>query len=122
MLRVDFFQDLIPESGEALSDSDIHKGIQQYLAREDETLAALKAERRPGRPASSKQTLLEQQQASEQKEYEHGFWMPDMRNEVTLKKMKEWKGEWVGLSQLTFVRVEKSGEVKESAFPPKGAA
>lgn len=122
MLRVDFFQDLVPESGEALSDSDIHKAIEQFLSRNDETLAALKAERRSGRPASNKQTLLEQNQASERKEYDHGFWMPDMRNEVTLKRMKEWKGEWVSLSQMTFVRVEESGAIKDSAFPPKGAA
>lgn len=105
-----------------MSDEQLHAAINSYLDREDETLAELKAERRAGRPPSSKQTLLEQQQATEQKEYEYGFWMPDMQNELNLAKLKEWKGHWVALGQLSFVRVEKAGRVRESAFPPKGAA
>jgi translation machinery-associated protein 16 len=100
----------------------VHHVIAKYLRREDEALAALKAERRPGRPKSTKQTLLEQQQDQEQKEYESGFWMPDMQSEATLTKLRNWKGEWIALSPLGYVRVDKAGNKKESAFPPKGAA
>lgn len=100
----------------------MHEAINSYLDRENDTLEELKAERRPGRPPTTKQTLLEQQRATEQKEYEHGFWMPDMQNLTNLEKLKQWKGEWVGLGQLKFVRVHKSGTVKESAFPPGGSS
>lgn len=93
-----------------------------YLARNDELLATLKAERRPGRPASTKQTQLEQAQEVDSKEYESGYWIPNVQNEVTVAKLAEWKGQWSGLGQLTFVRVSKSGKIRESAFPPTGAA
>ncbi|CAD0108327.1 unnamed protein product [Aureobasidium uvarum] len=105
-----------------LTDTEVHDVIARYLSREDEALAALKAERRPGRPKSTKQNILEQQQDQEQKEYESGLWIPDMQNEATLTKLRNWKGEWIALSPLTYVRVDKAGSKKESAFPPKGAA
>lgn len=105
-----------------MTDAQLHEAITQYLERDDETLDQLKAERRPGRPPTPKQTLLEQQRAAEQKEYEYGFWMPDMKDVTNLTKLKTWKGEWVALGQLTFIRVEKAGRIRESAFPPTGAA
>ncbi|KAI4722846.1 hypothetical protein E4T48_00969 [Aureobasidium sp. EXF-10727] len=120
--RIVFFQDEIPDPLRPLTDDEVHHVIAKYLGREDEALAALKAERRPGRPKSTKQTILEQQQDQEQKEYESGLWIPDMQNEATLTKLRNWKGEWIALSPLTYVRVDKSGSKKESAFPPKGAA
>lgn len=105
-----------------MTDAEVHDAIARYLRREDDSLATLKAERRPGRPKSTRQTLLEQQQDQEQKEYESGLWIPDMQNEASLIKLRNWKGEWIALSPLTYVRVGKSGSIKESAFPPKGAA
>ena len=122
VLRILHFHDNVPDDLQPLSDEKLHSLINQHLSRDDETLAELKQERRPGRPPTSKQTLLEQRLAAEQKEYEQGFWMPDMQNERNLGRLKEWKGHWVSLGQLTFVRVEKGGNVRESAFPPSGAA
>lgn len=122
MYRVIFFQDLLPDLPVPFTEPQLHEAVQAYLSRDDEALAHLRAERRPGRPASAKQTQLEQQQALEHKEYESGIWVPDMRDQDTINKLKMWKGHWVGLAQLTFVRVEKAGTIKESAFPPKGAA
>ncbi|KAL1301654.1 hypothetical protein AAFC00_005874 [Neodothiora populina] len=122
MLRVLHFHDVIADDQEPLSDEKVHEAINSYLDRDNETLDDLRAERRPGRPPNPKQTLLEQQRATEQREYEYGFWMPDMQDANNLAKLKEWKGEWVGLGQIKFVRVEKAGRVRESAFPPKGGA
>lgn len=122
VLRILFFQDHIPQPIAPLPEAEIHALIVEYLKREDEALAALKAERRPGRPMSTRQQVLEQLQATEQKEYEAGYWMPDMTDENNLKQLEAWKGNWGGLGQVKFVRVEKNGVIKESAFPPKGAA
>lgn len=122
VLRILSLQECIPEPLRPLSQAEVHDAIAKYLRREDDSLAALKAERRPGRPKSTKHTLLEQQQDLEKKEYESGFWMPDMQNESNLSKLRNWKGDWISLGPLAFVRVEKAGAIKESAFPPKGAA
>ncbi|KAI4788642.1 hypothetical protein E4T44_13430, partial [Aureobasidium sp. EXF-8845] len=120
--RILFLQDEIPDPLRPLTDAEVHEAIAKYLGREDDSLAAFKAERRPGRPKSTRHTILEQQQDLEQKEYESGFWIPDMRDEATLIKLRNWKGEWIALSPLGYIRVEKSGSITESAFPPKGAA
>lgn len=104
------------------TEAEIHAAVQTYLSRSDTALAQLKSERRPGRPASTKQTLLEQSIKTEKQEYEAGFWIPDLRDEDTVKKVAEWKGQWNGLGTMRFCRVVKEGGVRESAFPPRGAA
>ena len=60
--RILFLQDEISDPLHPLTDAELHQVIEKYLSREDESLAALKAERRPGRPKSTKHNLLEQQQ------------------------------------------------------------
>ncbi|GIZ48115.1 hypothetical protein CKM354_001118800 [Cercospora kikuchii] len=120
--RVAFFQDKLPETLHPFDLDQIKSDIAEYLSRHDEELAALKAERRPGRPPSNRQLLLEQAIKSEQQEFESGFWVPDLQDEGTLMKLDAWKGSWLELGVLRFVRVEKDGVVKESSFPPRGAS
>jgi translation machinery-associated protein 16 len=94
--------------------------IEDYLGRDDEELAKLKAERRPGRPPSTRQNLLEINQKTEQDEYASGFWVPDLEDVINLRKLKEWNGQWAQLATLKFARISKGGFRKESSFPPKG--
>jgi translation machinery-associated protein 16 len=120
--RILFLQDHIPDPQRPMTDAEVHKVIAAYLHREDDLLATLKAERRAGRPKSTRHTLLEQQRDQEQKEYESGFWIPNMQDDNNLTKLRNWKGEWISLSCLGYVRVEKAGSIKDSAFPPSGAS
>ncbi|KAK3073286.1 translation machinery-associated protein 16 [Teratosphaeriaceae sp. CCFEE 6253] len=120
--RVAFFQDRLPETLHPLDVASIQELVLQYLARNENQLAQLKAERRPGRPASTALTLLEQESKVEGKEYESGFWLPNLSDEETLTRLDGWKGDWIGLANLRFVRVDGEGMVKESQFPPRGAS
>lgn len=120
--RIDFFQDRLPETLHPLNVEEIQALIEEYINRHDAELQVLKAERRAGRPPSTRQTLLEQQKQQEEKEYESGFWLPNLQDEETLVKLESWKGDWSGLGILRFVRVETQGGVKESQFPPRGAS
>lgn len=120
--RVEFFQSKLPETLHPLELEKIKELVEEFLSRHNEELAQLKAERRPGRPPSNRQTLLEQQIKQEALEYEGGFWMPNMQDEETLMNIEKWAGEWMALAPLRFVRVVKDGEVKESQFPPRGAS
>ena len=122
VLRVSFFQSQTPSSAMGFTEDEIHASIRQYLVRDEDILDDLKAERRVGRPPSTKQTLLEQIQGQEAKEYEAGFWLPELRDRDNLDKLAKWSGHWAGLGQLAFMRVEKVGIIKDSAFPPTGAA
>ena len=120
--RMDFFQDHLPDTLHPLELIDIQALIVEYLSRNNAEIESLQAERRPGRPASNRQTLLEDLKKTEQHEYESGFWMPNLQDEVTLVKLDQWAGEWTSLAILRFVRVDKTGNAKESQFPPRGAS
>ncbi|KAH6873177.1 hypothetical protein J4E91_001501 [Alternaria rosae] len=120
ILRVKSFQSYTAEHVAPLSVPEIQAMIEDYLGRDDEELAQLKAARRPGRPASTRQNLLEIHQKTERDEYAAGFWVPDLEDVLNLKKLKEWNGEWAQLATLKFSRISKEGFKKESSFPPKG--
>ena len=120
VLRIKSFQSFTTEHESPLSIQQMQAMIEDYLGRDDEELAKLKAERRPGRPPATRQALLEQSQATEQNEYASGFWVPDLEDEANLLKLKEWNGQWANLATLKFARISKEGFKKESSFPPKG--
>lgn len=120
--RIAFFQQRLPETLHPLEMETIQSLISEYLARNDAELDLLKAERRPGRPASNRQALLEEHKKTEEREYESGFWLPNLQDEETLVKLDKYDGDWIGLGVLRFVRIDKSGSAKESQFPPRGAS
>ena len=91
-----------------------------YVDRDNEELEKIKSERRPGRPASTREDLLQQRITMEEREYEGGYWVPDMTDEKSVEKLRDWPGEWTSLSTLKFVRLDKNGVLHESCFPPKG--
>ncbi|OJD34719.1 translation machinery-associated protein [Diplodia corticola] len=120
--RVHHFQLLAqsPEAPETFDASSLQSAILAYLARADDELAALKAARRPGRPPAPREQLLEQRVAAERKEFDGGFYCPDLRDAATVERLRAWDGEWVGCNALKFARVTKAGEVRESVWPPNG--
>jgi translation machinery-associated protein 16 len=120
VLRIKSFQSYTTEHTDPIPIPAVQAMIEDYLGRDDDELLRLKAERRPGRPASTRQTLLDQHQAVEQGEYASGFWVPDLQDAENLKTLKEWSGKWSGLATLRFVRISREGVRKESSFPPKG--
>ncbi|EKG10768.1 hypothetical protein MPH_12151 [Macrophomina phaseolina MS6] len=100
--------------------TSLQSAIQSFIHRDDEELASLKQARRAGRPPTVREQLLEQRTAAEEKEYEGGFYCPDMRDAATVGKLRAWDGEWVSCNAMKFVRVTKAGEVRDSVWPPKG--
>ena len=94
--------------------------INSYLNRHNEELAELKSTRRPGRPSSTREDLLQQFMTTEDREYNGGFWIPDMQDEGSLKILREWNGEWTALNTFKYVRLSREGKMQRSSFPPKG--
>ncbi|KAK6443672.1 translation machinery-associated protein 16 [Oleoguttula sp. CCFEE 5521] len=120
--RTAFFRDQLPDVLHPFETAEIQRLIEEYLARHDEELAELRSERREGRPKSTRQVQLEQAVDVERKEYVSGYWMPDLQDFESLQKMEAWDGEWTGLANLRFARVDSEGRVKASQFPPKGGS
>jgi len=120
--RVAFSQERLPETLHPLQVEDMQAIIRDYINRHDEEIEQLKAERRPGRPPSIRQTALEGQKDMERKEYESGLWFPNLRDEETLVKLDGWQGDWASLGSMRFLRVNIQGGILESQFPPRGAS
>jgi translation machinery-associated protein 16 len=118
--RIAFLQSCLPEKPTPYDLPSIQSLIAIFLSRFDEEFASLKAERRPGRPPVTRETAIKQQLEFDRKEYDSGLWVPDMRDEETLFSLRNWGGEWSGLNMMKWIRITKTGNVKESSFPPKG--
>ena len=63
---------------------------------------------------------MKQRMTVEQREYNSGFWMPDMEDEHNLGLLRDWNGQWSSLSTLEYVRIARDGTKQTSSFPPKG--
>jgi len=101
--------------------SVIQSLISDYVHKHDEELDALKKERRAGRPASTKEDLLKMKIATNLKEYENGFYLPDLTNIENVVMLDRWDGHtWDFLGSLKWVRISSNGHVQASSFPPKG--
>ena len=80
----------------------------------------MQQERRPGRPTSTREDLIKQRLVAEEREYDNGFWIPDMEGEKNRLMLRGWNGDWTSLSTLEYVRLARNGAKTRSSFPPNG--
>ncbi|KAF3479965.1 uncharacterized protein GIQ15_06941 [Arthroderma uncinatum] len=118
--RVVYFSDCIKDLETPPTSEDVVKLLQQYLDRLKPELKEQQDAHRKGRPPSKRQEVLTEKIAAEEKEYETGFWMPDLESEDNMKRLRNWNQEWSAMSNLKFVRLTKDGGKRPSLFPPKG--
>ncbi|KAG7807655.1 hypothetical protein KL921_003950 [Ogataea angusta] len=110
---VTYFQQVITENEQYSSKpqfslEELQKFIEEFITRDDEELEELRAERRPGRPASKRQDLLEIRRKQEVHVYETGWNVPDLRDPKTVKLLRNWNGDRGSLTALKFGVVKKS--------------
>jgi translation machinery-associated protein 16 len=118
--RIRFVQDAVAEREEPLSTEEVRALAAEYVDRNAAELEEVQAARRPGRPADLREVLLREQRDGDEREFEAGYWMPDVTDAVTLEAIKKWNGRWVMLNTIGFIRVTREGERRESGFPPTG--
>ncbi|TVY54423.1 Translation machinery-associated protein 16 [Lachnellula cervina] len=121
VVRAAFFKDVVQDNDSKPLELDaIHSAIKTFVHQYDEEFNALKKERRAGRPASTREDLLRIKIAADEKEYETGFYLPDLTDADNTVFLERWDGDWSYLSTLKWVRVSSSGLVQTAKFPPKG--
>ncbi|CAI7678053.1 unnamed protein product [Penicillium pancosmium] len=118
--RIDYFYEAVQPISEPLSVAELAEMITKYIYRDGEELTQLKQERRKGRPPTKREEVLGQRTETEEKEFKIGFWVPDLTEMDVLVALKQWNGQWSGLSPVKFVRLVQDGEKKDSTFPPNG--
>ncbi|EGD86363.2 hypothetical protein H113_07358 [Trichophyton rubrum MR1459] len=118
--RVAFFRDHTKDLEAPLTSEGAVSLLQQYLDRLKPELQEEQEARRKGRPPSKRQEVLIEKIEAEEKEYQTGFWMPDLECEDSLRRLRNWNKDWSAMSNLKFVRLSKAGDKRPSLFPPKG--
>lgn len=119
--RVSHFKAAIADNGSLPLDMDsVQAQIKSFVQQYDDEYNSVTKARRPGRPASAREDMLKLKISTLQKEYEHGFLLPDLTSVENASLLDRWEGSWAYLTTLAWVRVSKSGGVRTSSFPPKG--
>ncbi|MCJ1411709.1 hypothetical protein MMC19_005801 [Ptychographa xylographoides] len=118
--RVAYFQEAATNAEGLFDVVQIQELIKRYLERGDDEYNQLRSERRTGRPRSTREDLLKQRMDMENREYDGGFWAPDMMDLPNLEILRNWNGEWTSLNTLKYVRLSRNGTKHDSSFPPKG--
>jgi len=116
--RAQYFRDVSllhtqdTSSPAVISTETIQEAISQYINRNSDELTRIKAERRPGRPPSTREDLLTNMLRQEEDEYKSGFEIPDLQDVKNVEALQEWTGEWnTMMSRVKFVRVARDGGV-----------
>ncbi|KAB5533615.1 translation machinery-associated protein 16 [Coniochaeta sp. 2T2.1] len=118
--RVAFFQEVSRENGgKALDMATIQAKIQEFVNQYNEEYEEQKKARRPGRPASAREDLLKVAINGLETEWEKGFYLPDLTDEVNISELDRFEGSWAYLSNLKWVKITKKGDQRTSSFPPK---
>ncbi|KAI5793916.1 translation machinery-associated protein 16 [Peziza echinospora] len=106
LARLYFFQDALKESQLTnLTEDDVRKMIHDYIHRDDEERAKVIAERRPGRPPSTKEDQYRFRFEREEEEFRSGFRIPDFLDPENLLKFVSWDGSLGALPLVKFTRV-----------------
>lgn len=100
---------------ETFSLEEIKQFIELFLTRFDDELEELRATRRPGRPASNRQQILEEKVKHDQQVYATGIKVPDLSDVETVKRLRLWNGTTGGATVMKFVHVSKD----MTEFPTK---
>ena len=118
--RVKYFQERLPE--QPMNADSMVLLIHEYLARHEDEMEDLEAARKPGRQMSKKQRELEKLVCKENDQFDDlgrngGLWIPDLRDEDTLAKLKLWQGHHAGLDIIKGIKVNMFGQVRELSQP-----
>jgi len=121
VVRAAYFQEAIRNNqGLPLELDAVQSLIRTFVHQHDEEFSALKKERRVGRSASTREDILRTKISVDKKEYENGFYLPDIIDADNVILLDRWEGAWSYLSTLKWVRISSAGNIQPSSFPPKG--
>ncbi|KAI9340776.1 hypothetical protein DFJ73DRAFT_549993 [Zopfochytrium polystomum] len=103
--RMVWFKYALPDDRKVGDVQLAHELVQDYISRNDEDIATLEAQRRPGRPKDGKLVMLEMIRAKDQQEYNSGMMIPDITRAFNVKMLRSWEGDYNGISRIRMMEV-----------------
>ena len=109
-MRVDRILSLVeclPDDLDCLEDLPaLHQWMENtFLRRRDGDLAALQAERRPGRPPLKGEAELRESIEGEKREYSENMEIPDLLNATNVRLLRGWNGDSQAIGLFRLVRI-----------------
>lgn len=95
---------------------DMRQILEAHIGRDDEEIAEMEKERRPGRPMTNKHQIKIEKRKHEQHLFETGFKFPDLRDVETAQRVRNWNGTSGAVSgwKWTLITKEASQPTKEN--------
>ncbi|ODV77450.1 uncharacterized protein CANTADRAFT_56349 [Suhomyces tanzawaensis NRRL Y-17324] len=84
--------------------------VELFIQRYDDELDQLRADRRPGRPQTNRQQILEEAVKHDRHVYETGMKIPNLTDKETVDRIRAWNGTTGGTTVMKFVHVYKDME------------
>lgn len=112
------FQEKINELPEAKTFSldEVREFINEYICRNDEDIAEIEKQRRPGRPLTSKHQLQLEKRKHDEHVFATGWKAPDLSDEVTVTRLRNWNGTSGSVNGWEFTFVTKEPTQTESTM------
>ncbi|OBA22364.1 hypothetical protein METBIDRAFT_40747 [Metschnikowia bicuspidata var. bicuspidata NRRL YB-4993] len=79
--------------------------LEGYISRNDAEIAQMDSERRPGRPMSNRHQIMIEKRKHDRHLFVTGFRMPDLSDEDTTRRLRNWNGTSGSLSAWKFTLV-----------------
>ncbi|KAH3902359.1 related to Translation machinery-associated protein 16 [Saccharomycodes ludwigii] len=115
LLRYKFIQDIINSNSfkekTTFSPQELFIFIEQFIARDDEEIKDLESKKKPNRPTSNKQLLLENKRKLEKNEFQTGFLCCDLTDVDSVKALRNWNGTFGGLNNFKKIRINSKAEI-----------
>lgn len=89
------------------SEDEMREMLANYIKRDDEEIAEMDAERRPGRPMTNRHQIMIEKRKHDQHLFETGYRMPDLSDLDTVRHLKNWNGTAGSVSAWKFTLMTK---------------
>ncbi|KAJ3039546.1 hypothetical protein HDV00_012122 [Rhizophlyctis rosea] len=120
--RTLWFKFAVPEDINVATPELVHDIIQQYIGRNDEEIAKLRATLRKNRPRPARLDLLETLRAKDLQEYAtSGIDMPNLTDAKNLNLLRSWEGDYNNMDNIKTVRVRDPIKILEEEERRKAA-
>ncbi|KAK7681053.1 hypothetical protein QCA50_015890 [Cerrena zonata] len=86
---------------------DMKDFVESYISKDDEEIKELQDERRPGRPATARQNILEEKRKHDQHIYDTGYKLPDLSDKQTVERLRLWNGTHGGVTIMKYIHIHK---------------